>query len=344
MRTKVSCRSILAIFIFIVYFVFCDTAFAAKLYWADGGSSKIQRAGLNGSSQEDLVTSGLTTNMFSLRLDERVGQNMMYWAENSTQKIRKANIAVGATPEDFLTTADGFVGAQFMDLDLINNQIYWADFSGGRIQRANLTGAPTITDVITGLATDALFGLSLDISGVNQGSIYWVERTFGGSAVINRIRRAELADLSTFHDVIREANTAGNVIFPQGIRVSDGFIYWANSNAIRRTDKNGIDQITTDSASFDTIVTIPGGQGAREMAFFGGQIFWTQNDGGGAGSIRSADANTIFSSNVTTTIVSGLVSPFGLDISPIPELPPGAFPALGFAMSGLLLWYRKKHL
>ena len=49
------------------------------MYWTDGGNNKIQRANLDGSNVEDLITSGLTKPL-GIALDVLGGK--MYWVES----------------------------------------------------------------------------------------------------------------------------------------------------------------------------------------------------------------------------------------------------------------------
>ena len=56
------------------------------MYWTDYSASKIQRANLDGSGVEDLVTSGLS-NPFGIALDVAGGK--MYWTDEGTDKIQR---------------------------------------------------------------------------------------------------------------------------------------------------------------------------------------------------------------------------------------------------------------
>ena len=73
-----------------------------KIYWADEGTHKIQRANLDGSNIEDLITSdtGLGGPR-SITLDLTEGK--IYWADRSRRKIQRANLD-GSNIEDLVTT------------------------------------------------------------------------------------------------------------------------------------------------------------------------------------------------------------------------------------------------
>ena len=59
------------------------------MYWTDWETDKIQRANLDGSQIEDLVTTGLDSPS-SLALDVAGGK--MYWIDAGTDKIQRANL------------------------------------------------------------------------------------------------------------------------------------------------------------------------------------------------------------------------------------------------------------
>ena len=57
------------------------------MYWTDLGTDKIQRANLDGSQVEDLVTTGLISPV-GIALDPGAGK--MYWTDYRTDKIQRA--------------------------------------------------------------------------------------------------------------------------------------------------------------------------------------------------------------------------------------------------------------
>ena len=59
------------------------------MYWADSGTDKIQRANLNGSGVQDLVT-GIDIGGDDIELDVSGGK--MYWADNPPDQIQRANL------------------------------------------------------------------------------------------------------------------------------------------------------------------------------------------------------------------------------------------------------------
>ncbi|MDE0435977.1 MAG: hypothetical protein OXH92_18410 [Bryobacterales bacterium] len=115
---------------------------AGKMYWTDSGTGKIQRANLDGTRVEDLVT-GLG-NPVGLELDPGAGK--MYWTHNLGGKIRRASLD-GTGVED--VTPGAFLLPEGLALDAGAGKMYWIE-RGGVIQRANLDGTGFET-VVTGL-------------------------------------------------------------------------------------------------------------------------------------------------------------------------------------------------
>jgi hypothetical protein len=76
---------------------------AQKIYWTDNGSNKIQRANMDGSSIEDLVTTGIDF-VRGMALDLSGGK--IYWADAGTDKIQRANLD-GSNIEDVVATGLG---------------------------------------------------------------------------------------------------------------------------------------------------------------------------------------------------------------------------------------------
>ena len=68
------------------------------MYWTDARARKIQRANLDGSNVEDLVT-GLGEPR-GIALDSALGK--MYWTDNFTDRIQSANLD-GSNVQDVVT-------------------------------------------------------------------------------------------------------------------------------------------------------------------------------------------------------------------------------------------------
>ena len=251
-----------------------------KMYWTDYGTEKIQRANLDGSNVEDLVTTGLTTPL-GIALD--VGRGKMYWADGGTSKIQRANLD-GSNVEDLITT--GLTTPLGIALDVGRGKMYWTDGGTSKIQRANLDGSNVEDLVTTGLRHP--FGIALD---VGRGKMYWPDN---GTA---KIQRANL-DGSNVEDLI----TTG-LDRPVGIAldVGRGKMYWTDSG----TDK--IQRANLDGSNVEDLITtglsVPVGI-ALDIAR--GKMYWMDQD---TDKIQRANLN---GSNVEDLVTTGLDRPYSI--------------------------------
>ena len=261
---------------FTLFLLMCLTlplnATAQKMYWLDEESDKIQRASVDGSNIEDLVT-GLGTPE-AIALDVAGGK--MYWTDKGTDKIQRANLD-GSNVEDLITgltlpegialdVARGkmyWVGVDMdkiqranlngshiealvttgkpwgITLDLVDDQMYWTDQETDKIQRANLDGSNIEDLVTTGL--DTPIGIALDLAG---GKMYWADRG------TNKIQRANL-DGSNIEDLVTDANGLDE---PEDVAVdiTGGKVYWVDHG----TDK--VQRANLDGSNIEDLVIIEG--------------------------------------------------------------------------------------
>ena len=142
------------------------------MYWSTregGGSGKIQRANLDGTNVEDLVSRVDPTGEIALDL----GAGKMYWADfdivapDGAGVIRRANLN-GTNVEDVIvaTLGEFFRG---IALDVVGGQIYWTG-DLGKIRRAKLDGTDE-EELVTGLGVNGVvLGIALDLGA---GKMYW---------------------------------------------------------------------------------------------------------------------------------------------------------------------------
>ena len=229
-----------------------------KIYFV---TSKIQRANLDGSQIEDLITE--VSFLSGLALD--VGSGKMYWTNQSRDRIRRANLD-GSQIEDLVIQLDNPLspaldvdggkmywietgkirranldGSQIEDLiitglsepaglalDVGSGKMYWTDPGTSKIQRANLDGSQIENLIITGLSEPA--GLALDVS---SNKMYWTDRA------ADKIQRANL-DGSQVEDLVINQNKVDN---PRGLilDVDNGKMYWIDQSQrdIRRANLDG---------------------------------------------------------------------------------------------------------
>ncbi|AQT67770.1 Gluconolactonase [Anaerohalosphaera lusitana] len=139
---------------------------AGKVYWTDSASDTIERANLDGSNKEVLVSSGLAMPS-GLELD--VSEGKMYWVDTGNNHVRCANLD-GTQDEILVRSLDNPID---LKLDLTNRKMYWVDHGSGKLQRANLDGT-RVEDVVTGLAYPG--GIALDLK---DDKIYWTDFSYG---------------------------------------------------------------------------------------------------------------------------------------------------------------------
>ncbi len=254
-----------------------------KMYWTDAGTHKIQRANLDGSNIEDLITTGLIYPQ-GIALD--LTGKKMYWTDGGTDKIQRANLD-GSNVEDLIATGltSSPTGPEGIALDVSGGKIYWTDFSTGKIQRANLDGSNVEDLITTGLRHPQ--GIALDLTG---GKIYWAHDS------PDKIQRANL-DGSNVEDLV----TTG-LEGPQGIAldIAGGKMYWTDegTHKIQRADLDG-------SNIEDLITADTGLRGPRSITLdlTEGKIYWADR------SRRKIQRANLDGSNIEDLVTTGLRHP-----------------------------------
>ncbi len=262
-----------------------------KMYWVDWDTAKIQRANLDGSGVEDLVTSGLRE-PFGLALD--LGAGKMYWTDIGTAKIQRANLD-GSGVEDLVTS--GLGEPVDLELDLGAGKMYWPDWDTAKIQRANLDGSG-VEDLVTGIHGPA--SLALDVGG---GKLYWADvgTDLDFLEGVEKIQRANL-DGSGVEDLVT------GLVVPISLALGSDKLYWTDIGTAK------IQRANLDGSGVEDLVTglnLPIG-----LALGGDKLYWGESgtdlesiDGGEK--IRRANLD---GSGVEDLVTSGLGQPADLEL------------------------------
>ena len=223
-----------------------------KMYWTDSLTDNVQRANLDGSAVEDLV-SGLSSPL-GIALDVAGGK--MYWTDSDTDKVQRANLD-GSAVEDLVSGLSSPLG---IAVDAAGGKMYWTDSGTDKVQRANLDGS-AVEDLITsGLTLPR--GIALDVAG---GKMYWTD---GGT---EKVQRANL-DGSAVEDLFTTSGFRG-LSSLEGIALdaAGGKMYWVDSGKDKKVQRANLD----GSAVEDLVtsgLTVPRGI-ALDVA--GGKVYWT---------------------------------------------------------------------
>ena len=240
-----------------------DGSDTPKIYWMDAGATnyagKIQRANLDGSGIQDLVSGSNFPG--DLSLDLSAGK--MYWQEQG--EIRRADLD-GSGIQDLVLGVRG--GIPSLALDLNAGKIYWMGYPttniAGRIQRANLDGSG-VQDLVTGLG--GIRNLSLDLSG---GKMYWTEDESRGKF---RIRRANL-DGSGVQDLVSGLTHPRNLALNPGA----GKIYWTEHETASSDAVDGkIQRANLDGSGVQDLVTGLDRPELIALDLNAGKIYWTED-------------------------------------------------------------------
>lgn len=181
---------------------------SGKIYWTNQNwdrftgaitASTIQRANLNGSNVQDIVT-GLGT-VEGIALNTATGK--VYWTDSEVGTIQRANLN-GSNVEDLV---NGTRSPSDIALDAAGGKMYWADYEGKEISRANLNGS-NVETLVTGLA-----GPSNIVVDAARRKIYWMDQVWNpvtGSITESSIQRANL-DGSNVQELFTGSGAAAGI-------------------------------------------------------------------------------------------------------------------------------------
>ncbi len=216
------------------------------LYWTDSLNNTIGRVRLDGTGTPNpTFVSTAATGSVNNPNGLIVHGGYLYWANTGANAIGRATLPV---PDSDTATATN-VNALFAGTDITSDQaqsptgittdgtyLYWANFGSNTIGRTTLDGSQTNTNLswlTLDDAADTSAGNVHNPSGVTIDGqyIYWTSQ--GAGSKNPSIGRAPLAYPAQLTGDFVAFQTSGspNLTAPQGLRIADGHIYWANSGA-----------------------------------------------------------------------------------------------------------------
>ena len=255
----------------------------AYLYWTNWAEGEIQRADLDGSNVQSLVT-GLSTPV-GMKLDEPNGK--MYWISQEHGRVQRANLD-GSNVEDLIT---GLTTPYDIALDVFGGKVYWTDLGARKIQRADLNDTNVEDLVTTGL--DVPVGIALDLV---DGKMYWTDLG------TRKIQRADL-DGSNVEDL------GIGLSSPYGIAldVSSGKMYWTND------DTRKIQRANLDGSNVEDLITELIGPAGITLDVSNGKMYWANwaSDKIQRANLDGSDVEDLITQqgNVDFSIVLGVRSP-----------------------------------
>ena len=191
---------------------------AGKIYWADAGTRTIRRAGLDGSTPEDVVATGLL-GPSDIELDLANGH--LYWADRDSHQIARSNLdGSGVT---VVRVGAGVFQPYYLSLDVAGGEVYWTDFDSGSVHAARLDGAGPVRDVVVGLVRTRDVIVAPDHTG---GWLYWADRD------ARKIQRQRLDGTLPPEDLFTAAD---GLVRPHGLALdaADGLLYWTDTDGRR---------------------------------------------------------------------------------------------------------------
>jgi hypothetical protein len=191
-----------------------------KIYWGDVNRERIQRANLDGTSMETIVSGPISfiDNPAGIAVDS--DNQQLYWTDFVIDKIARTDLVTHTTVT--LVTGEKRIPLG-IDLDLDAGQMYWVDASTSKLRRAQLDGT-SVQDVLTGLNNPR--DVKID---VEQGMVYWAELSAG-------IWRADLNGTNVEHLVFQGQN---NLFLFFALDRLERKLYWKAYVGLVRTDLDG---------------------------------------------------------------------------------------------------------
>jgi sugar lactone lactonase YvrE len=266
----------------------------SKMYWTDDDAGRIQRANLDGSSIENIITG--VEQPRGIAID--IADGKMYWCEvgdspHLVGMVRRANL----DGTDIETLVSGLHVPSGIALGADEYRMYWIDY--GAIYRANMDGSDIEVILYGAVARD----IALDME---SGKIYWTCITNQQGGVGHRsIRRSNL-------DGTGEETIVGGLGTPDGIALDleYGKMYWTDqyTHKVQRANLDGTDVE-------DLVVTGLDRPYGIALDFVNSKMYWVD---WGTDKIQRANLD---GTDIEDLVTSGLVQPLYIALVTEPLLP-----------------------
>jgi low density lipoprotein receptor-related protein 5/6 len=241
----------------------CLAVSEPRLYWTtftSGETSKVQRASLDGTGIEDLIT-GLDA-PWPIEIDPL--RRKLFYGDVNREVIERANL--DGTGVETIHVGVPIDNPSGLAIDPVNNELYWSDHVYDRIHKTDLDTNVTTVMVSAGLTNP--FGLALDLEA---GKLYWADTGIGSPG---KIQRSNL-DGTNVEDLVTGLSNPRDV----AIDFVGGHFFWPDldDGAIYRAELDG-----SDAGAWLTDI---GGSDAVAIDPISRRLYWT-SDRDGISNIR----------------------------------------------------------
>uniref|UniRef100_A0AAR2KHS0 EGF-like domain-containing protein n=1 Tax=Pygocentrus nattereri TaxID=42514 RepID=A0AAR2KHS0_PYGNA len=220
--------------------------FLGKVYWSDSTLKKISRANINGSGQEDIISSGLVTTD-GLAVDS-VGRKI-YWTDTGTNRIEVANLNGSMRKVLVWRNLDS---PRAIALYHEMGYMYWTDWGEhAKLERAGMDGSDRVVLISNNLGWPN--GLAVDKAG---SQLLWADA---------HTERIEASDLNG----LNRRTLVSPVQHPYGLTLLGPHIYWTDwqSRSIQRADKTTGTNIITIRSNLPGLMDIEAVDRERPLGF-----------------------------------------------------------------------------
>jgi len=284
-----------------------------KIYWADRGTGKIQRANLDGTDIEDLAFTPAVGSLYGIAVDPVRGK--VYWVGGKSHKIQRSELD-GTNVEDVITrdVTDLMYYPRGLAVDVDAGKIYWTELQTARIFRANMDGTNAevfITDRLTGPGLVERLSIV-----VIAGKIYWVSYDQGWTEALIKSANLDGTDIKSIVNISQPMDGSGRIYIVRiAVDPVMGKLYWEETYS--GTGKIMIANLDGTDAQQLIAASEPGGRhtpGGMALNVADNKIYWIAScvtDYGRASTIRWANLD---GTDAEDLISPELQAPCGIDI------------------------------